>query len=162
MDIGTIILVACFAVSAGVGIGVALTTPAGILRSTARKMNAANTHPFWRNNYYEETNPARRAPKAGSIDLAGNDAFGRGGLDDMINDVTLNPASGLPMIGSIDVAGNVFGCSGLGLGDGINHTGVIGFSGLGDGINPASGLPMVGFIDVAGNVLGSSGSDLNI
>ena len=107
MDIGTIILAACFAVSAAIGIGVAFTTPAGILRSTARKMNAANSHPFWRNNYDEETNPASRLPMAGSIDVAGN-AFGCSGLG--LGD-GINPASGLPMLGSIDVAGNAFGNS---------------------------------------------------
>ena len=82
MDIGTIILVACFAVPAAIGILVALITQADILQSTAREMQAnmhTNTHTFWGNDCYSSQ---------------------------------INPASGLPMTGGVDVAGNAWGCNG--------------------------------------------------
>ncbi len=84
MDIGTIILVACFAAPAAIGILVALITQADILQSTAREMqaNMPNTHTYWGNGCYaSQINPASGLPMTGGVDVAGN-AWGCNDSDD--------------------------------------------------------------------------------
>ena len=89
MDIGTIILVACFAVPAALGICIALVTQADIFQNTAREMRAImHEHPSLADNGHGfDINPASGLPMVGDIDIAGN-AWGANtsGIDEMMGD----------------------------------------------------------------------------